>query len=94
MFSSAQPGDYGGQGEGAGRLHRCHERPEGGHQLVRLLRSKDFFYGTSIFKILFAGHSSTTQTAQLVLKQQGKSFQISRHTLLRMTGASATLRLR
>ena len=43
MFSSAQPGDHGGQGEGAGRLHRCHERPEGGHQLVRLLRSKDFF---------------------------------------------------
>ena len=55
---------------------------------------KIFFDGTSIFKILFAGHFSTTQTAQLVLKQQGKSFQISRHTLLRMTGASATLRLR
>ena len=42
MFSSAQPGDHRGQGEGAGRLHRCHERPEGGHQLVRLLRSGDF----------------------------------------------------
>ena len=53
-----------------------------------------FFDGTSIFKILFAGHFSTTQTAQSVLKQQEKNFQISRHTLLRMTGASATLRLR
>ena len=90
MFSSAQPGDHRGQGEGAGRLHRCHERPEGGHQLVRLLRCGDFL----IFIILFAGHFSTTQTAQSVLKQQEKNFQISRHTLLRMTGASATLRLR
>ena len=53
-----------------------------------------FFDGTSIFKNLFTGHFSTTQTAQSVLKRQGKSFQISRHTLLRMTGASATLRLR
>ena len=53
-----------------------------------------FFDGTSIFKNLFSGHFSTTQTAQSVLKRQGKSFQISRHTLLRMTGASATLRLR
>ena len=52
------------------------------------------FDGTSIFRILFAGHFSTTQRAQSVLKQQEKNFQISRHTLLRMTGASATLRLR
>ena len=91
MFSSAQPGDHRGQGEGAGRLHRCHERPEGGHQLVRLLLSKDFLM---VHVFLFAGHFSTTQTAQSVLKQQEKNFQISRHTLLRMTGASATLRLR
>ena len=34
-FFAAQPGDHCGQGEGAGGLQRCHERRQGGYQLVR-----------------------------------------------------------